>query len=165
MREPGVDEDLRWMDEALAEARAAAGRGEVPVGAVVVRDGRVVGRGSNGKEAGDPTAHAELVALRDAARQCGDWRLETATLYSTLEPCLMCAGAILQARVGRVVYGASDPKFGAVESRLRAFDLPWNHQPRLQGGVAAAAAADLLQRFFRARRAGLDKSDPLGVRS
>lgn len=147
MAEPSEIDDHHWMGEALAEARAAAAAGEVPVGAIVVHAGRVVGRGGNAKEAGDPTAHAEIAAIRDAARTLGDWRLEDCALYSTLEPCLMCAGAIVQSRLVRVVYGATDPKFGAVESQLRAFDAAWNHRPRLVGGVRADEARELLQAF------------------
>ncbi len=158
LQKPIPDEDRLFMDAALAEASKAAALGEVPVGAVVVFEGRIVGRGGNGKEAGDPTAHAEIQAIREAARVLGDWRLDSCVLYSTLEPCLMCAGAVLQARVGRVVYGATDPKFGAVESRMAAFAPAWNHRPLVQGGVAADESRELLQSFFRARRAGLDKS-------
>ena len=158
-----TDDDHAFMAAALAEARAAAAIGEVPVGAVVVHDGRIVGRGGNGKEAGDPTAHAEMLAIRAAARALGDWRLDGCVLYSTLEPCLMCAGAVVQARVGRVVYGAADPKFGAVESRLAAFAPAWNHRPVVLGGVAAAESRELLQAFFRARRAGLDKTSAGGL--
>lgn len=163
MAEPTEIDDVRWMGEALAEARAAAARGEVPVGAIVVSGGRIIGRGGNAKEAGDPTAHAEITAIRDAARTFGDWRLEACALYSTLEPCLMCAGAIVQARIVRVVYGAADPKFGAIESQLRVFDAAWNHRPRLVGGIRADEARDLLQAFFRARRAVLDKTSSAEV--
>lgn len=158
-----ADADRRFMDAALDEARAAAALGEVPVGAVIVCADRIVGRGGNGKEAGDPTAHAEIQAIREAARLLGDWRLEACTLYSTLEPCLMCAGAIVQARIGRVVYGATDPKFGAVESCMQAFAPGWNHRPRVTAGVAAAESRELLQAFFRARRAGLDKTSAAGL--
>jgi len=151
-----ADGDERWMREALAQAHDAAVRGEVPVGAVVVQGGKILGAGYNRKETGDPTAHAEVVAIRAAAAARGDWRLDGATLYVTLEPCLMCAGAIVQARVARVVYGAADPKFGAVASNLQAFAPGWNHRPHVTAGVLAAESADLLQRFFRARRAGID---------
>lgn len=149
-------DDERWMRAALAQARLAAAAGEVPVGAVIVRGDVVLGAGFNRKEAGDPTAHAEVAAIRAAAARVGDWRLEGTTLYVTLEPCLMCAGAIVQARVARVVYGAADPKFGAVVSKLEAFAPAWNHRPQVTAGVLASEAAALLVDFFRARRAGID---------
>jgi len=144
----------RWMGEAIAEARDAADRGEVPVGAVVVRNGRPVGRGSNRVEAlQDPTAHAEILAIGAAAEQAGNWRLEDATLYVTLEPCTMCTGAILLARVGRLVYGATDPRAGAVVSTARLLDgNPYRHDMEVVGGIMAPECGALLQEFFRARR-------------
>ena len=144
----------RWMKEALTAAREAAARGEVPVGAVVVRDGGLVGRGANRVEAlQDPTAHAEILAIGAAADAAGDWRLEDATLYVTLEPCTMCSGAILLARVGRLVYGATDPRAGAVVSTARLLDgNPYNHSMEVVGGILAPECGDLLQEFFRARR-------------
>lgn len=157
MGEGVAEQDNDWMRRALALARQAEAGGEVPVGAVVVHEGRLLGAGHNRKEAGDPTAHAEVEAIRAAARALGGWRLDGATLYVTLEPCLMCAGALVQARVARVVYGALDPKFGVIESQLRVFETGrWNHLPELSGGVLAAESRDLLRAFFRRRR-GLDK--------
>lgn len=151
MPEPADD---AWMDEALALARAAGARGEVPVGAVVVRQGRVIGRGGNAPIAGnDPTAHAEIAALRDAARAVGNYRLVGSALYSTLEPCAMCAGAILHARIARVVYGARDPKSGVCGSVLDLFaERRLNHHAVVVGGVRADACGALLSSFFAARR-------------
>ena len=144
----------RWMMEALAAAREAAAQGEVPVGAVVVRDSALVGRGANRVEAlQDPTAHAEILAIGAAADQAGDWRLEDATLYVTLEPCTMCAGAILLARVGRLVYGAADPRAGAVVSTARLLEgNPYGHRMEVVGGIAATECGAVLKDFFRARR-------------
>jgi tRNA(adenine34) deaminase len=148
--------DEGWMRVALGEARAALGHGDVPVGAVVVAaDGIELGRGRNRREqAADPTAHAELEALRAAAHALGHWRLDGSTLVVTLEPCTMCAGALVQARVGRLVYGADDPKAGAVTS---LFDLVGDprlpHRVEVRRGVLAADSAELLRAFFRERRA------------
>ena len=146
------------MRMALDLAQAAADTGEVPVGAVVVDEtsGTVIARGANGPiGAHDPTAHAEIVALRAAAGTLGNYRLTGLTLYVTLEPCTMCAGAISHARIGRVVWGADDPKGGAVIHGARVFDQPTCHwRPRVQGGVLAAEGAGLLRDFFRRRRAG-----------
>jgi len=144
----------RWMGEALKEARAAAARGEVPVGAVVVRDGAVLGRGSNQVEQlQDPTAHAEILAIGAAASAGESWRLDDATLYVTLEPCTMCCGAILLARVGRLVYGAPDPRAGAVASTARLLEgNPSRHGLEVVGGIAAEACGALLSDFFRERR-------------
>tara|TARA_R110002012_G_scaffold178886_2_gene344133 strand:+ start:6023 stop:6478 length:456 start_codon:yes stop_codon:yes gene_type:complete len=143
---------------ALDLAQAAADTGEVPVGAVVVDEtsGTVIARGSNGPiGAHDPTAHAEIVALRAAALALGNYRLTDLTLYVTLEPCTMCAGAISHARIGRVVWGADDPKGGAVIHGARVFDLPTCHwKPRTEGGVLADEGATLLRNFFRRRRTG-----------
>ncbi len=139
-----------WMREALAEARAAAEAGDIPVGAVVVWRGEVIGRGRNRKEAlGDPTAHAEILALQDAARTRGGWRLSGATLYVTLEPCPMCAGALVQARVDRLVFGVRDPKTGAAGSVYDLVRSPWlNHRVRVIAGVLADEVQDLMQTFF-----------------
>ena len=147
--------DERWMREALVEARLARGRGEVPVGAVVVLDGAVVGRGSNQPiHATDPTAHAEIVALRDAARTAGNYRLTGAALYVTVEPCLMCAGALVHARIGRLVFGAAEPKAGAVRSTMRVLDLPaLNHRVGIAAGVLEPECAELMRAFFVDRRA------------
>jgi tRNA(adenine34) deaminase len=146
--------DESFMREALDEARRGAEAGEVPVGAVVVMDGVVVGRAHNAPIAlGDPTAHAEVLALRAAAEKTRNYRLSGATLYATMEPCPMCCGAALHARVARVVYGAADPKAGAVDSLYRLLDDPrMNHRAETRGGVLAAEAAQLLSRFFETRR-------------
>jgi tRNA(adenine34) deaminase len=146
--------DIRFMRAALDEARAAAARGEVPVGAVIVAEGRVVGRAGNRTITDcDPTAHAEIVALRGAAKTIGNYRLLGATLYVTIEPCAMCAGAMVQARIGRLVYGADDPKGGAVHSCFSILDHPQiNHRVEVTSGVLAEDAAALLQNFFAARR-------------
>ncbi len=170
--------DERWMHEALRLAREAAGRGEVPVGAVVVRDGLVLARGHNQVEAlRDATAHAEILAIGAAGGAAfapqddaddaagdggvgagagrGDWRLDDATLYVTLEPCTMCCGAILLARVGRVVFGAADPRAGAVVSTARLLDgNPYRHRVEVVGGILAGPCGDLLRTFFRDRRGG-----------
>lgn len=149
-------DDQRWMQEALALARAAQARGEVPVGALVVLEGRVIGRGGNAPVASnDPTAHAEITALREAAAAQGNYRLPGATLYVTLEPCAMCAGAMLHARVQRIVFGAADPKTGACGSVVDLFANPaLNHHASVRGGVLADACGALLSAFFAARRAG-----------
>jgi tRNA(adenine34) deaminase len=146
--------DDGWMTEALALARAARARGEVPVGAVVVKDGAIVGRGGNATIAGnDPTAHAEIVALREAGRALGNHRLPGCDLYVTIEPCAMCAGAILHARIGRLVFGANDPKTGACGSVVDLFALPrLNHHATVTGGVLAGECGTLLSDFFDARR-------------
>lgn len=142
------------MGLALEEAACAAQAGEVPVGAVVVLDGRLVGRGHNAPIAlHDPTAHAEIVALRAAARETGNYRLAGATLYATIEPCAMCCGAALHARVARLVYGADDAKAGAVRSLHRLLDDPrLNHRVEVTAGVRADACGTALSEFFRGRR-------------
>ena len=142
------------MDEALALARGAAARGEVPVGAIVVRDGIVVGRGGNAPIAGnDPTAHAEIAALREAAQAIGNYRLPGCDLYVTLEPCAMCAGAIMHARLARVVYGTRDPKTGACGSVVDLFaETRLNHHALVTRGVRAGECGRLLSEFFAARR-------------
>jgi tRNA(adenine34) deaminase len=146
--------DEIFMAEALACARLAASEGEVPVGAVVVFDGRVVGRGRNGRERlHDPTAHAEVLALQDAARSLGRWRLTGATVYATLEPCPMCAGALVNARVDRLVYGVPDPKAGAVDTLFDLVRSPrLNHRAEVTSGVLAGECGELLKEFFRGRR-------------
>lgn len=147
-------EDADWMDLALEQARLALEHGDVPVGAVVVSGGRVIGRGRNEREhRQDPTAHAEVQALREAAVTLGSWRVLDATLYVTLEPCAMCAGAIVLARVPRVVFGCTDPKAGAAGSVLDVLADPrLNHRPEVTGGVREREAAGLLREFFRQRR-------------
>ncbi|HUU00954.1 MAG TPA: tRNA adenosine(34) deaminase TadA [Myxococcota bacterium] len=146
--------DHEWMQEALGEAARAFEAGEVPVGAVVVFDGRVVGRGRNRKESGlDPTAHAEIIAIRQAAAELGRWRLSGCTLYATLEPCPMCIGAMLSARIDQLVFGCRDPKAGAVRSLFElAADSRLNHRIEVREGIGAEQAAELLRSFFRLRR-------------
>ncbi len=148
------DQDAHWMRLALAEAQGAAQAGEVPVGAVVVQNGQVIATGRNAPvQAHDPTAHAEIVALRAAAQRLGNYRLEDCTLYVTLEPCAMCSGAMLHARVPRVVYGATDPKTGVAGSVIDLFAQPQlNHHTVVQGGVLAQECAALLGDFFAERR-------------
>ena len=143
-----TDDEL--MEQALAEARLAPAHGDVPVGAAVWHDGEVIARRHNERErTGDPTAHAEILAIRDAAVRLGDWRLDGTTVAVTLEPCLMCAGALLQARVGRVVYGADDPKAGALGSLYNlGADPRLNHEFEVVPGVRAGECAALLQDFF-----------------
>lgn len=148
-------EDVAWMRLAVVEAQAAAREGEVPVGAVIVCGEEVVAAAHNQRETlRDPTAHAEMIAITQAAESLGGWRLENCTLYVTLEPCPMCAGAIVQARVPRVVYGAIDPKAGAVESLYTLLtDSRLNHRCQLQPGVLQDECGELLREFFRSRRA------------
>jgi tRNA(adenine34) deaminase len=150
----GVPINEQFMREALALAHEAERSGEVPVGAVVVVDGAVAGRGWNSPIArNDPTAHAEILALREAALQLGTYRLEAATLYSTLEPCVMCAGALVAARVGRLVFGARDLRFGGVRSKFAIADSELlNHRVEIVEGVLAVECVEMLQRFFAARR-------------
>lgn len=147
-------DDERYMAEALALAREAWAAGEVPVGAVVVKDGEIVGRGYNAPiSRHDPTAHAEIRALRDAAERLGNYRLPGCALYVTIEPCAMCAGAILHARIARVAYGAPDPKTGAAGSVTNLFAEPrLNHHAEVVGGVMAEACGNLISEFFAARR-------------
>ena len=146
--------DELWMEEALRCAQRALEIGEVPVGAVVVREGRLVGRGWNQNILGtDPTAHAEVVALREAGTAVGNHRLVDCELFATIEPCAMCAGAMVHARVRRLVYGADDPKAGAVRSVMQVLNHPdLNHKIDVRGGVLAGRCADILQEFFRSRR-------------
>ena len=152
--EETVAEDLRFMRLALEEAAAAAEEGEVPIGAVVVCDGEVVSRAHNRREEdADPAAHAEFLAMEDAARALGRWRLSGCTVYVTLEPCLMCAGLMVNARVDRCVYGASDPKGGALGTLFDvSHDERLNHAFEVTSGVLADEAAEQLRTFFRARR-------------
>ena len=146
--------DELFMKEALALARSAESRGEVPVGAVVVIDGQIRGQGLNSPiRLNDPTAHAEMLAIREAAAAIGNYRLEAATLYSTLEPCVMCAGALVAARVGRLVFGARDLRFGGVRSKFRLADSEiLNHRLEIVEGVLAAECLDLVKRFFEQKR-------------
>lgn len=149
--------DEFYMHRALEQARLAWEAGEVPVGAVVVDGaGEIVGAGYNAPVSGhDPSAHAEVRALRDAGARLGNYRLDGCTLYVTLEPCLMCTGAIIHARLARVVYGAAEPRSGMVESKANLFAQPWyNHRVAVEGGVLAARVAKLLKAFFAERRDG-----------
>ena len=154
MEMPGSDE---WfMRQAMKEARKALARGEVPIGAVVVRDGHVIARGWNQVETlKDATAHAEMIALTAAQEALGDWRLEGCTLYVTKEPCPMCAGAIINSRIRRVVYGAADTKAGCCGSVTDLFAMPFNHHPVVEQGLRAEEAQELLQTFFKDLRARL----------
>ena len=149
-----------WMAEALALAAEAAARGEVPVGAIVVHHGqgeipRIIGRGYNQREQEcDPSAHAEIVAMREAGKTLGSWRLDNCTLYVTLEPCPMCAGAMIQARLPRLVYGCTDPKAGCVSTLYQLCTDPrFNHRVEVLGGILAEESASLLRNFFAERRA------------
>ena len=146
--------DEYFMRLALREASRALEHDDIPVGAVVVKDGEVIGTGHNEREVrSDPTAHAELIALRDAARTLGSWRVLDSVLYVTLEPCPMCAGAIVLARVPRVIFGTSDPKAGAAGSVLDVLAEPrLNHRPQVESGLLAQECADLLRSFFASRR-------------
>jgi tRNA(adenine34) deaminase len=152
--------DVAWMEQALSEASLATDHGDVPVGALIIdAAGRELSRAHNRREVdADPTAHAEILALRGAARQRGHWRLDDCTLFVTLEPCAMCAGAMVNARLGRLVFGASDPKAGAIVSLYRlAEDARLNHRFTFSAGCAPEASVELLQRFFRALRARGEK--------
>jgi tRNA(adenine34) deaminase len=149
-----MEADIQYMQEALAEARSAAAAGEVPIGAVLVHDGKILARSGNRTIRDcDPTAHAEVVALREAAHRLGNYRLADTTLYVTIEPCSMCSGAILQARIPRLVYGADDPKGGAVRSCFEILSHPrLNHHVEVTPGVLADDCAAIIQSFFAARR-------------
>jgi tRNA(adenine34) deaminase len=151
---PDNDNDELWMEEALRAAQRALEAGEVPVGAVVVCDGRIVGRGWNRNITdSDPTAHAEIVALREAGATIGNHRLASCDLFATIEPCSMCAGALVHARIKRLIYGADDPKAGAVQSVMQVLNHPQlNHKVEVRNGVLAGRCAELLQSFFKCRR-------------
>lgn len=167
MQENTVDmrsqDDAGWMEQALEQARLGAQAGEVPVGALVIRDGEIVGVGHNRNLLDhDPTAHAEMVALRDSARRLGNHRLSGCTVYATIEPCAMCAGALIHARVARLVYGASDPKAGAAGSVLQVLNHPeLNHKMEITAGVLAEKCSEILQDFFRGKRerSAIDQAD------
>ena len=149
-------DDLFYMDEALALAREAAVEGEVPVGCVIVRNGRIVGRGRNHRGTGRTAlGHAEIQAISDACRNLNGWRLWDCTLYVTLEPCPMCAGAIVNARIPRVVYGAADAKAGCCGSVCDLFAMEFNHHPKVESGIREAEAQELLTEFFRDLRVTL----------
>lgn len=149
------EDDEYWMERALLLAQHAADAGEVPVGAILVLEGEVIGQGFNSPiSAMDPTAHAEINAIRDAAQRVENYRLVNSTLYVTLEPCAMCAGACVHARVARVVYGASEPKAGAIDSRQNFFESDWlNHRVQSCAGVLAKRCSEQLSQFFQHRRA------------
>jgi tRNA(adenine34) deaminase len=153
--------DLQWMRYALNRARQAAERGEVPVGAVLVKDGELIAEGFNEPiTTADPTAHAEIIALRRGAAQLRNYRVPGTTLYVTIEPCLMCVGAMVHARIARLVYGAPEPKAGAIESAIRALDHPTlNHRFEVVGGVLADESREVMQSFFQDRRRA-DRSEP-----
>jgi tRNA(adenine34) deaminase len=155
------DADEKWMQEALRAARAALEADEVPVGCVVVHEDRIIGRAHNQRETlRDPTAHAEMIALTQAAGALETWRLGGCTLYVTLEPCAMCAGAMVLGRIDRLVYGATDPKAGAVESVFRLLDEPrLNHKVEVTNGVLAAECGAVLSDFFRTKRPGDNGSE------
>ena len=149
-----MDADIEFMQQALAEARESAASGEVPIGAVLVHEGRILARAGNRTIRDcDPTAHAEIVALREAARIIGNYRLADTTLYVTIEPCSMCAGAMIQARVSRLVYGAAEPRGGAVQSCFELLSHPdLNHRVQVTSGVLASDCSDVIQSFFTVRR-------------
>lgn len=161
---PAPSADERFMRMAIAEARAAEAAGDVPVGCVIVKDGRVVGRGRNQRELlQDPTAHAEVLAVTAAAAEVGSWRLEGCTLYVTLEPCAMCAGAVVLARIPRVVFAAKDPKAGACGSLMNLLQDPrLNHRAEIGEGVLSAESAELLRSFFRRLRTRVDDTGEPG---
>ena len=153
--------DEQWMKLALVLAQEAADEGEVPVGAVVVKDGEVIGRGRNRREIGkNALAHAEIEAIDEACRTLGGWRLSGCRLYVTLEPCPMCAGAIINARIDEVIYGASDPKAGSCGSLANLFEMPYNHKPEVVSGVLEEECSGILKEFFSELREKRKKEDP-----
>jgi len=162
--ETAPDKDAHWMRQALLLAEAGARLGEVPVGALVVMNDRVIGAGCNRPiSARDPTAHAEIVALREAAREIDNYRLTGATLYVTVEPCTMCAGALVHARIGRLVFGAREPRTGAIVSTSAVLDNPHhNHRVQVTGGVLAEESGALMREFFVARRVSRETSKAFG---
>ncbi len=154
-----MNEDQQFMTLAMEQAKLAASLGEVPVGAVLVRHGKVIATGYNRREVDkNPLAHAELLCIRQASEILGGWRIPDATLYVTLEPCPMCAGGILNARIDRVVYGAKDPKAGSIHSVVQLYELPYNWKPQVTGGVLEEECADLLRQFFARLRQCRKKS-------
>jgi tRNA(adenine34) deaminase len=156
---PIPSDDELWMQEALRAAQRALDAGDVPVGAIVVHDGKIIGRGWNRNIVdSDPTAHAEVIALREAGAAIGNHRLLNCELFATIEPCAMCAGALVHARIRRLIYGADDPKAGAIHSVLNLVNNPrLNHQMEVKPGVLAGRCAEMLQSFFRLRRAGVEE--------
>ena len=148
-----MTQDEKWMKKAWMQAKVAAKKGEVPVGAVVVKDGRIIARAHNLREsAKDPTAHAEILAMRRAAKKLGGWRLTGCELYVTLEPCPMCAGAVINARLDAVYFGAFDPKAGAFGSRVNLNEVGLNHKTKIVGGVLERDCADILSEYFSNKR-------------
>ncbi len=144
---------MEFMEIALNEAKLASDEGEVPVGAVIVKDGEIIATGRNNREAtGDATGHAEMIAIREACKSLGGWHLEKCTLYVTLEPCPMCMGAIINARIGKVVFGAKDAKAGACGSLLNLCNYPLNHKPRVEYGFMREECAKVLSEFFEKKR-------------
>ena len=151
-----MQQQEKYMKEALRQAKKAYALGEVPIGCVIVYEDKIIARGYNRRNTDKNTlAHAEITAINRASKKLGDWRLEGCTLYVTLEPCPMCAGAILNARIPRVVYGARDEKYGACRSVCSLFDMNFNHHPVVEGGVLEQACAELMQEFFRELRVQL----------
>lgn len=149
-----MDKDLKYMRIALKEAKKAALLDEVPVGAIIVKDDKILARGHNLREkTNDPTSHAEVNVVRKASKKLNSWRLEDCTIYVTVEPCSMCAGTLLQCRIGRIVYGAKDPKGGAIESSLELFNSKnINHHPEIMGGVLDKECSSIISEYFRAKR-------------
>jgi tRNA(adenine34) deaminase len=156
---PIPSDDELWMQEALRAAQRALDAGDVPVGAIVIHEGKIIGRGWNRNIVdSDPTAHAEVIALREAGAAIGNHRLLNCELFATIEPCAMCAGALVHARIRRLIYGADDPKAGAIHSVLNLVSNPrLNHQMEVKPGVLAGRCAEMLQSFFRLRRAGVEE--------
>jgi tRNA(adenine34) deaminase len=156
--------DEGFMKEALKEAGKSLAIGEVPVGCVIVKDGKVIARGHNQREKSQSVlGHAETIAIQKAAKKLGSWRLEMCDLYVTLEPCAMCSGAMIQARIRRLIYGCAEPKFGAHQSVVRLFDHPFNHQIEVISGVLGDDSRDMLKRFFRDLRAQKPLKNPEGM--
>ena len=149
-----MTEDIYWLEQALILAKRAGHAQEVPVGCVIVQDNKIIGEGYNCPlSSHDPTGHAEIIALRAASKKIENYRLIKSTLYVTLEPCLMCVGAMIHARIDRLVFGAYDPKAGAVGSQVNILELPWlNHKVKYTGGVLAEECGEILKQFFRERR-------------
>ena len=156
-----MTQDERFMTEALRLAAEAAAEGEVPIGCVVTLDGTIVGRGRNSRETGkNALHHAEILAIDEACRTLGGWRLPRCRLYVTLEPCPMCAGAIINARIPTVIYGARDPKAGSLSSVVQLFELPYNHKPQVISGVLEEQCGEILRSFFRTLRRKKPQKQP-----
>ena len=143
----------KFMKEALKEALKALKKDEVPVGCVIVKDNKIVGRGYDKREStNDPSAHSEIIAIRKAAKKLGDWRLENCDLYVTLEPCAMCLGASILARIRRIIYGAENPKFGAISSVVNLLNYKWNHKIKIVSGILKDECSNILKEYFRNKR-------------